>query len=146
MKYRLLIYIISLLTLLITLLAVSTKTETTETYTYKVIMTPEYSLYNIVETPKSLGIFKLTAYCGGHCCNGKWAGKTSTGVKPIEGITIAVDPKIIPYGTEVYINGQVYIAQDCGGLIKNKRIDVYFESHEEALEFGVKYADVYEKE
>ena len=58
-------------------------------------------------------------------------------------ISIAVDKNVIPYGSKVLINGQEHIAHDCGGAIKNNRIDVYMASHEEALEFGVQYAEVF---
>ena len=91
-----------------------------------------------------LGEFKLTAYCPCAACNGKWAGGiTSTGVMAKAGRTIAVDPTVIPYGTEVIINGHTYVAEDCGGSIKGNRIDVYFDSHSDALDFGVQYADIY---
>jgi 3D (Asp-Asp-Asp) domain-containing protein len=56
-----------------------------------------------------------------------------------------VDPNVIPYGTEVIINGHAYIAQDCGGAIQQNRIDIYFESHEQALQFGLQTAYVYVK-
>lgn len=92
----------------------------------------------------NLGEFKLTAYCPCEACNGQWKdGITSTGVIAQAGRTIAVDPTVIPYGTEVNINGHTYIAEDCGGAIKGNRIDIYFDTHAEALEFGVQYADVY---
>ena len=66
----------------------------------------------------SLGEFKVTAYCGGACCNGKWAGTTASGAVPSEGRTIAVAPWIIPYGTQVRIEGMdaVYVAEDTGGF------------------------------
>lgn len=93
-----------------------------------------------------LGRFKLTAYCPCSKCNGKWAGGiTSTGVMAKANHTIAVDPKVISYGSKVVINGHTYTAEDCGGAIKGKRIDVYFNTHSEALRFGVQYADVYLK-
>lgn len=93
---------------------------------------------------KPLGEFKLTAYCNCKKCCGKWAGgPTASGKMPKQGRTIAVDPKVIPLGSKVVINGITYIAEDTGSAIKNKRIDVYFDSHKEALNFGVKYADVY---
>lgn len=91
----------------------------------------------------NLGEFMLTAYCPCEKCCGKSDGITATGTKATQGRTIAVDPEVIPYGTEVVINGDTYIAEDCGGAIKGNRIDVYFDSHREALEFGVKYAEVY---
>lgn len=93
---------------------------------------PEY----ITET------FKLTAYCPCIQCCGKTDGITASGTKATEGRTIAVDPNVIPFGTEVIINGHTYIAEDKGGAIKDNRIDVYFDSHQDALEFGVQYADV----
>lgn len=99
--------------------------------------------------PVSLGEFKITHYCPGACCCGEWAdGYTSTGTKATEGRTIAVDPDVIPYGTEVlvvYEDGTeaVYVAEDCGGAIQGNRIDVYMDSHEAALVEGVKTAKVY---
>lgn len=94
----------------------------------------------------SLGTYTLTAYCPCTKCCGQFAnGITSTGVTARELHTIAVDPKVIPYGTEVLIDGIIYTAEDCGGAIKNNRIDVYFDSHQEALNFGRQRADVYVK-
>ena len=95
-----------------------------------------------------LGNYKLTAYCSCSVCCGKWGQRTASGTAPVQGRTIAVDPSVIPYGTSVYIEGYgTYIAEDTGGAIKNNdqygRIDVYFNDHEEALIFGVRYADVY---
>ena len=86
--------------------------------------------------------FKLTAHCPCMQCCGKTDGITASGTKATEGRTIAVDPNVIPFGTEVIINGHTYIAEDKGGAIKDNRIDVYFDSHQDALEFGVQYADV----
>ena len=64
-------------------------------------------------------------------------GITSTGTKPKWG-TIAVDPKVIPYGTKVYIPmyNKVFIAEDCGGAIKGNKIDIYMNSTQECLNFG----------
>ncbi len=91
-----------------------------------------------------LGEFKLTAYCACEKCCGKWANSlTATGTIPAQGRTIAVDPKVIPYGTRVVINGHTYVAEDCGGAIKGNRIDIFFDNHAEALQFGVRYEDVY---
>lgn len=96
----------------------------------------------------SLGEFKLTAYCACEKCCGKapgdpYYGITAYGYQVTAGRTIAVDPDVIPIGSEVVINGHTYIAEDVGGAIKENRIDIYFNTHQEALEFGVQYAEVF---
>jgi 3D (Asp-Asp-Asp) domain-containing protein len=71
--------------------------------------------------------------------------QTATGTYPKEGRTIAVDPRVIPYGTEVYIpalNG-VFIAEDTGGLIKGNKIDIYFSHGSEARQWGRKNIEIY---
>ena len=93
----------------------------------------------------NLGKFKLTAYCSCEKCCGKSDGITSTGTKATQGRTIAVDPKVIGYGSKVKINGKEYVAEDCGGAIKSNHIDVFFNNHQDALDFGVQYANVYIK-
>lgn len=88
---------------------------------------------------------KLTAYCAEnypHICNDGDSSTTATGTKPTPGRTIAVDPKVIPYGSKVTINGHTYIAEDCGGAVKGNRVDILFATHKEALAFGIQYADV----
>ena len=97
-------------------------------------------------TLKSLGTFKLTAYCACSRCCGKCDGITASGTIATAGRTIAVDPSKIPYGTEVVIYGHTYIAEDCGGAINGNKIDIFFNSHTEALNFGVRYAEVFVKE
>lgn len=91
----------------------------------------------------SLGEFKLTAYCPCMKCCKKTDGITATGTTATQGRTIAVDPRIIPYGTQVTINGVVYTAEDCGGAINDNHIDIFFDSHFEALNFGIQYAEVF---
>lgn len=91
-------------------------------------------------------IFIITAYCKEnypHICNDGDSTYTSTGTNPTSGRTVAVDPNIIPYGTRVDIEGVgTRIAEDCGGAIKGNRIDLLFDSHEEALEFGIQTKEV----
>ena len=96
----------------------------------------------------SLGTFKVTHYCACSRCCGKSDGITATGTKATAGRTIAVDPRLIPYGTKVllrYADGteHTYIAEDCGGAIKQKRVDVFVESHRAALNARVKIAEVF---
>ena len=63
--------------------------------------------------------------------------RTSRGLIPKEGRTIAVDPTVIPYGSLVYIEGQgYYIAEDCGGAIRGNRIDVFTASYDYAMNRG----------
>lgn len=86
---------------------------------------------------KSLGNFKLTGYCACRKCNGKWTGSpTALGTKLTPGRTIAVDPRVIPLGSWVYINingegWHKYRAEDTGSAIKGHRIDVCAPSHSE---------------
>lgn len=82
--------------------------------------------------------FEATAYCACPKCCGKWAdGITASGTKATAKRTIAVDSNIIPLGSKVEIEGMgIYIAEDTGSAIKGKIIDIYFDTHEEALKFG----------
>lgn len=93
----------------------------------------------------NLGEFRLTAYCPCEICCGKWSqyGLTASGTVPEEGRTIAVDKHVIPLGETVTIDGVEYIAEDTGSAIKGNRIDIFFEDHQTALEFGVQYAEVF---
>lgn len=70
-------------------------------------------------------------------------GITSTGQKPVWG-TIAVDPKIIPYGTKIYIPcfDKVFIANNTGGAIKGNKIDIYMNSKKECYNWGRKTIDI----
>lgn len=92
-----------------------------------------------------LGKFKLTYYCSCELCCDVETGITATGKPVVEGRTIAVDPSVIPYGTQVIIGGHVFTAEDCGGAIKGNKIDIYVNNHQKALGLGVNYANVYLK-
>ena len=90
----------------------------------------------------------ITAYCPCEKCCGVYAKNrqkdkngndivlTASGKEAEAERTVAVDPQYIPYGTEIIIDGETYIAEDCGGAVKGDRLDIYFESHREALSFG----------
>lgn len=92
----------------------------------------------------SLGEFRVTAYCPCSDCCGEWAdGITYTGTIATEKHTIAVDPSVIPLGSIVEINGVEYVAEDIGGAIKGNRADIFFNSHEDALKWGVRYCETY---
>lgn len=91
---------------------------------------------------KLLGLYKCTTYCGCDYCSEGYGNMTSTGVIAKEGRTVAVDPEIIPYGTHLLIDGHEYIAEDCGGMIKGRHIDIYFDNHNEAEKVGTRYLEV----
>lgn len=95
-----------------------------------------------------------TAYCPCELCCGIYSAehsshvgttfvqKTATGTIPQQGRTIAVDPSVIPLGSKVKIGDTVYTAEDTGGAIKGNRIDIFFESHKEALIWGRQTVEV----
>lgn len=87
-----------------------------------------------------------TAYCPCSRCCGSYAnGITATGLKAGYGVA-AVDPRVIPLGTKLYVEGYGYcIAADTGGAIKGNRIDLCYGSHSAALSsgFGHKSTKVY---
>lgn len=93
-----------------------------------------------------IGNYKLTHYCTEkreHIC-GTGTGLTATGTKVTAGRSIAVDPSVIPYGTKVYIEGYGWrIAEDCGGGVDGKHIDIAVTSHSEALSMGTKTGGVW---
>lgn len=85
---------------------------------------------------------ELTAYCPCAVCCGKDNGITATGTAAQEGVTIAVDPDVIPLGSWVEIDGHTYHAEDVGGAVNGNHIDIYFNSHDAAWDFGHRYANV----
>lgn len=91
----------------------------------------------------SLGVYKVTAYCSCCECCGKCDGITASGTAATEGRTIAADTSILPFGSQVVINGHEYTVEDRGGSVKGNTIDIYMDSHEAAVEFGVQYIEVY---
>ncbi len=90
----------------------------------------------------SLGKYRITYYCSCTKCCGKDDGITATGTKATADRTIAVDPKVIPYGSRIIIDGKEYVAEDTGGF-KAKTIDMYVENHQEALNRGVDTIEVF---
>ena len=91
----------------------------------------------------SIGTYTATAYCACSKCCGKSDGITATGVKATAGRTIAADTSILPFGTEVYIDGHKYTVEDKGGAIKGNSIDIYFDSHAEAVEYGRRQVELF---
>ena len=83
---------------------------------------------------------EATAYSSQDPGNGNY---TATGSRLKKGI-VSVDPRLIPLGTRLYVEGYGYaVADDVGGAIKGHRIDLAYDSRSEALQFGRQTVKVY---
>ena len=87
---------------------------------------------------------EATAYDPGPRSCGKYAdGYTANGTKAQKGVA-AVDTRLIPFGTKLYVPGYGFaVAADRGSAIKGRRIDLCFNTYEEAVRFGRRVVDVY---
>lgn len=81
----------------------------------------------------------VTAYCPCKICSGNWGTMTATGKRARPKHTIAVDPKVFPYGTKIKIGKRWYTAEDCGGMINGKHIDIFVKNHKQVQKFGKKH-------
>ena len=86
-------------------------------------------------------IYKITAYCPCSKCCGKSNGITASGTKATAGRTVAASGKFA-LGTKLNINGHIYTVEDRGGAINGNKIDIFVNSHSEALAWGVRYLPV----
>lgn len=89
---------------------------------------------------KYLGNFRLTAYCACASCCGVSTGITASGTVATQGRTVAMYG--VPFGTKLLINGTVYTVEDRGTAYGH--VDIFFNSHADALRFGSQRADVYQ--
>lgn len=86
--------------------------------------------------------------CCLECC-GKTDGITASGLRATPGVTVAVDPDVIPLGADVLVDYgdgtglHYYRADDVGGAVKGNHIDLCVESHEKADELGRRQATVW---
>lgn len=65
--------------------------------------------------------------------------RTRSGKWPLANRTVAVDPDIIPLGTKLWVDGfGELVAEDTGGDILGERIDIFFDTEEEAIKWGVR--------
>lgn len=84
-----------------------------------------------------------TGYTAGKESNPDGNGLTYTGARAVRGV-VAVDPRVIPLYTRLYIEGYgPAIALDTGGAIKGNKIDLCFDTVAEALEWGIRPVKVY---
>ncbi len=83
------------------------------------------------------GEFVITHYCScPKCCGQNADGVTASGTAAVEGRTVAVDPSVIPMGSEVMILGKIYKAEDTGSAVKGNHVDIYIDDHDEAAQMG----------
>lgn len=83
----------------------------------------------------SLGEYRISAYCPCEKCCLKSDGITASGTKATAGRTAAMNG--VPFGTKIVIDGHEYTIEDRGGGLGSKIIDIYFDTHEEALNSGL---------
>ena len=86
-------------------------------------------------------VYKITAYCPCSKCCGKTTGRTASGTTATAGRTVAASSKFA-FGTKLNIGGHVYTVEDRGGAINGNKIDIFVNSHAEALQWGVRYLNV----
>ena len=86
-------------------------------------------------------VYKITAYCPCSKCCGKSTGRTASGTRATAGRTVAASGKFA-FGTKLNIGGHIYTVEDRGGAINGNKIDIFVNSHAEALQWGVRYLPV----
>ena len=86
-------------------------------------------------------VYKITAYCPCAKCCGKTNGRTASGTRATAGRTVAASSKF-SFGTKLNIGGHVYTVEDRGGAINGNKIDIFVNTHAEALQWGVRYLNV----
>lgn len=100
----------------------------------------QYTAADESDIGQLLGAFKLTSYCACPICCGQWSGgPTASGLMPIQGRTVAMAG--VPFGTRLVINGQIFTVEDRGTPYGH--VDVFLNNHQDAVNFGVQYANVY---
>ena len=91
---------------------------------------------------KYLGVFEITGYCNDERCTGKNIGDKGYGItksgKVAKWGMVATDLKVIPLGTKLKIEGfdTIFVSEDIGSAIKKNKIDIWFPTHQDALNWG----------
>jgi len=90
-------------------------------------------------------LMNVSAYCPCEKCCGEFADGITASGKPAEGFLVAAPPNI-PFGTMLsipgYNNGLPVPVLDRGGAIKGNKLDVFFPTHQEALNWGRQFLEV----
>lgn len=119
-----------------------TQTETTETQT-------ETAVFTTTQQSEKLGMCRISAYCGCPNCCGAWSTggviKGASGRELCEGTSCACNG--FDFGTELLVDGVgTFIVHDRVACWVDdelgKTVDIYFDDHDSATDFGLKWADV----
>ena len=102
---------------------------------------------NMVETSRGAyryrQVYSMQATAYTPYLDGSGSGMTATGIPAKRGV-VAVDPQVIPLGSQVYIPGYGHaIAADTGGAIQGHKIDLCIDTYQEAISFGRRQVTVY---
>ena len=90
----------------------------------------------------SAGMFTLTGYCGCEKCSGGHM-LTYSGTVPTANHTISADLNLFPLGTKLRIGDIIYTVEDKGSAVNGNVLDIYYDTHEEALAKGTYTAEVF---
>ena len=93
----------------------------------------------LAEKKTFFGICRITFYCPCSACCGSWGNATASGVMPTANHTVANG--CLPFGTRIMVDGAEYVVEDRG--VGDFEIDIFVNDHQEALNRGLYYADVY---
>lgn len=86
-----------------------------------------------------------TAYCSCEKCCGWSTGITYSGTQATAGRTVGANLSQFPLGTVLVIDGHEYVVEDTGAGVGKNHVDIYMNSHEEAVEYGKRYVTCYVK-
>lgn len=110
---------------------------------------PENLIQEVENITSIITTLNTSAYCSCEICCGKTDGKTASGKMATAWHTVAAGNDY-PIGTIIYIpalvdkpNGGWFVVEDRGGAISNEKLDVFFNTHEEAIQFGRKSLEAY---
>lgn len=110
---------------------------------------PENLIQEVENITPIITTLNTSAYCSCEICCGKTDGKTASGKMATAWHTVAAGDDY-PIGTIIYIpalvdkpNGGWFVVEDRGGAISNEKLDVFFNTHEEAIQFGRKSLEAY---
>lgn len=102
--------------------------------------------YPSFDNTSLMGQYSVFFHCDCPTCTGRAEGDLNkVGSQNVEGVTVAVDPEVIPYGTKIYVEGLgTFIAQDSIYTTKGNAISIYVEDHMMARTLGIRVLDVFE--